>query len=149
MGDDVDFGKKSTSSPILNFCAKLACIRKRHRAWANTKYIWLLDKGCLKKTQRDSCIVKTTNKKKNGQKKSYSGNKHLKATQCLVLLSVDQDDPKKPSMHVLQWMFFWCQVLSNCFWTPCSAVPSYLLAISSWQTSTCSSDFSAAAFPRS
>ena len=59
---------------------------KRHRCWTNSPQAAVLDRGRLSKQQRDSCKVKTVNKKvikdPNGKTKvSYSGNRNLKATQ--------------------------------------------------------------------
>jgi hypothetical protein len=56
-------------------------MRKRHRAWANTKQIGALDRGCLRAAARKKCVLKTTIKKKKGDKVTYSGTKHLKSTQ--------------------------------------------------------------------
>lgn len=57
-------------------------VRKRHIAWSNCRKINFLDRGKLLKQQRDSCIVKSTVKKKKADGSySYSGNKHLKSTQ--------------------------------------------------------------------
>ena len=54
----------------------------------------MLDRGKLSKSQRESCIVKTTTKKKKNGKATFSGNKFLKgtqpATQLLQNLCVDQ-----------------------------------------------------------
>lgn len=55
--------------------------RKRHRAWANTKAIGALDRGCLKRHVMKSCKVKTTTKKVVDGKIKFSGNKNLKGTQ--------------------------------------------------------------------
>ena len=48
------------SSFLFRFC----WTRKRHIAWCNSRRISLLDRGRLLKEQRDSCIVKSTVKKK-------------------------------------------------------------------------------------
>ena len=56
--------------------------RKRHKAWANTPRIVLLDRGKLSKQQRDACVVKTTVKTRKADGSYwYSGNRFLKQTQ--------------------------------------------------------------------
>lgn len=55
--------------------------RKRHICWSNTSKIGVLDRGKLSKSQRESCIVKTTSKKRKNGKTTYSGNRFLKGTQ--------------------------------------------------------------------
>ena len=59
---------------------------KRHRAWSNSMEIGVLNRGVLTKKQRDSCPVKTTDRrvKLDATGKSnttWSGNKNLKKTQ--------------------------------------------------------------------
>ena len=55
--------------------------RKRHICWSNSSEIGLLDRGKLRKSQREGCIVKTTTKKVKNGKVSYSGTRFLKGTQ--------------------------------------------------------------------
>ena len=60
----------------------LSLVRKRHRGWSNSSAIGALDRGFLRKKARDSCVVKTTTKKKRADgKRTYSGNRWLKGTQ--------------------------------------------------------------------
>ena len=56
-------------------------LRKRHRAWGNSLAIAGLNRGILRAADRQACFVKTTNRKRKGNKWVYSGNKHLKKTQ--------------------------------------------------------------------
>lgn len=66
---------------ILQVCS---ChpLRKRHRAWSNTRAIGLLDRGKLKAAARKQCILKATEKKlKKDGTRSYCGTKQLKQTQ--------------------------------------------------------------------
>ena len=64
---------------VCVFHEKLA--RKRHRAWANTTEIHVLDRGILSKKARESCVLKTTTKTKKGKKTQFQGNRWLKSTQ--------------------------------------------------------------------
>jgi hypothetical protein len=60
----------------------LSLVRKRHRGWSNSSGIGALDRGFLRKKARDSCVVKTTTKKRRADgKRTYSGNRWLKGTQ--------------------------------------------------------------------
>ena len=59
---------------------------KRHRAWSNSMEIGVLNRGVLTKKQRDSCPVKTTDRRvkldaTGKSKTTWSGNKNLKKTQ--------------------------------------------------------------------
>ena len=55
--------------------------RKRHRAWANSQEIHILDRGVLSKKTRAGCVLKTTTKTKKGNKTQFQGNRWLKGTQ--------------------------------------------------------------------
>ena len=55
--------------------------RKRHRAWANSQEIHILDRGVLSKKARAGCVLKTTTKTKKGNKTQFQGNRWLKGTQ--------------------------------------------------------------------
>lgn len=61
---------------------------KRHKAWANCSLVGMLDRGVLRKKDRDACFVKTTDKRKRGDKVTFSGNRNLKKTQPLVCLCI-------------------------------------------------------------
>ena len=45
--------------------------RKRHRAWANSQEIHILDRGVLSKKARAACVLKTTTKTKKGNKTQF------------------------------------------------------------------------------
>ena len=47
--------------------------RKRHRAWANSQEIHILDRGVLSKKARAACVLKTTTKTKKGNKTQFQG----------------------------------------------------------------------------
>ena len=104
------------------------CTRKRHICWSNTSNIGLLDRGKLSKSQRESCIVKTTSKKKNG-KATFSGNKFLKgtqpATQFLQNLCVDQ--LLLPNAVNIDARGKAAQVLPHSFWVESSPLLAHLL----------------------
>ena len=55
--------------------------RKRHRAWANSQEIHILDRGVLSKKARAGCVLKTTTKTRKGNKTQFQGNRWLKGTQ--------------------------------------------------------------------
>ena len=55
--------------------------RKRHRAWSNCYLVYLLNRGVLRKADREACLVKSTKKSSSGGRTTYSGNQLLKQTQ--------------------------------------------------------------------
>lgn len=118
------------------FRAKLLRLlpRKRHKAWSNTVVVKWLNRGILTKAQRESCVVTTVNKKKVGNKVSYSGNKHLKKTQSYPIafglkilrllphffpadvVEIDGAGEAPLVFHMQPWGDCWCEakVLEAC-----------------------------------
>ena len=107
-------------------------LRKRHRAWANTMHINLLDRAKLSKAQRESCIVKTM--KKNGNKTVYNGNCHLKQTQLdtLPFFSLMIFVESAACCHV-SWKLKVLKVLSCCIWSSDPALGVLVLQICAWE----------------
>lgn len=70
-----------SSSSFISFLN--TWVRKRHRAWANSSQIHILDKGVLRKADSKGCKVKTTKKSINRKtgRAQFQGNEHLRSTQ--------------------------------------------------------------------
>ena len=113
-------------------------LRKRHKAWGNSDAISLLNRGVLRAADRQGCFVKTTNRKRKGNKWVYSGNKNLKKTQSYPvpfglkvlrilprLISSPVGGPVPPAVcdgpkvfAEKQWDDLWCEanVLESCIY---------------------------------